>query len=803
MLDYGGAKGKGTITKATTGLLYMKPDNWTEMGRFKFEETGHGTVNLVPCQFSLLSPANKEPDKEPDKEPTEEKSVAKYKVGDKIRVLQDGPIGASMLTGATGEILGIKPCPNRYSSIPQDEIVYQIKPTKKNPHYDTWDINETAMELVSEEKKPAPKPERKYKAGDELVITKDGANLANVRAGDVVTITPSQSLGGLSYDVVGKDGCWWCINEEYMKPVPQFKVGDRAIILQDHPISSMFLTGDLVKIVSVYGDSNGYAVGGDRVYRVEGEVRGIDAEQDVQEEAMKPAPEKVEEAKPVAPEEAKPEARFKVGDRVRITKGGALHAIVDEGDIGEVTDVRAADYGKRGYGTDEQIYLVKLSSRDEWDINEDALELAPEIAKKVEEAKPEPRFKVGDRVQITEDNPIGAGMKSDEEGLVVDIHPSDRGYKVDDVVYKVKPDREVPHQDTWDINEDAMKPAPEEAKPEARYKVGDRVCVTLCKERRNGTIKIVNPQYGNEYSYGVLPDDHHMSLYYKEKEITELTEEDLKPAAKFYVHERVNVPLGKTRRNGIITRIHKTHGDGQGYDVLIDGHDCFKCYCEKSISKLIVEDSKPTAKQENPMLIKNPSTKGVWSLLGAGHRFDSLVRVRLCVKHPNHELKEDGKLLGWGDNFYENGIYDSVLDVFLPDNVNPADYTLEEMCAISEKVGKVFPPKCKECEYCYQRAMPGSHYCADCVEKAKARTVRDSKRLAELRARKDELRARKVERRAARAPKVRAARRMIAVATLVAALGYAAVDTNTWKARSWVKGTLTYVGQMMKSIGDK
>jgi hypothetical protein len=322
-------------------------------------------------------------------------------------------------------------------------------------------------------------------------------------------------------------------------------------------------------------------------------------------------------------------------------------------------------------------------------------------------------------------------------------------------------------------------------------------------KQENGVIETVNKPYGNKQGYSIVLDGRDSHLHYYEKEISKAIVEDLKPTAKFYVHERVSVVLGSKRKNGIIIRIHKTHGDGQGYDVLIDGQDVSACYCEKSINKLTVEDSKPTAKQENPMLIKNPSTKGVWSLLGAGHRFNSLVRVRLCVKHPNHELKEDGKLLGWGDNFYENGIYDSVLDVFLPDNVNPADYTLEEMCAISEKVGKVFPPKCKECEYCYQRAMPGSHYCADCVEKAKARTVRDSKRVAELRARKDELRARKVERRAARAPKVRAARRMIAVATLVAALGYAAVDTNTWKARSWVKGTLTYVGQMMKSIGDK
>ena len=173
--------------------------------------------------------------------------------------------------------------------------------------------------------------------------------------------------------------------------------------------------------------------------------------------------EKLKEAKKESVEEVKPEPKFKVGDRVKAIKPKDDNTLI-VGKIGTIKALHSDVDHRYKVEFDEHINGHccggNAKSGHGWNCDEDTLELV----------KPEPKFKVGDRVRCVRSVDRNINVV-DKIGTVVHIIPYEGSFKYgigfdEEIVAGHSCDERCEVNHGWYCYETALEPA---------FKVGDRV----------------------------------------------------------------------------------------------------------------------------------------------------------------------------------------------------------------------------------------------------------------------------------------------------------------------------------------
>jgi hypothetical protein len=210
--------------------------------------------------------------------------------------------------------------------------------------------------------------------------------------------------------------------------------------------------------------------------------------------------------------------------------------------------------------------------------------------------------------------------------------------------------------------------------------------------------------------------------------------------------------------------------------------------------------------EEEPMtpkvLIVDPEKQGELVLIGTGHHFDKVAETPVCLNKGKVVLGSYLlEVVGYGMDFYTDGVWDEVLWYYLPDNLGERimKMTKNDLAEIQKRTYTLLPPLQGRCWRCENKPQPGENYCGEHLrEKQKENAAIEALRKAHAAERKV-AKAKWV----AGAPRRKRIRRRIYGGLLAVVLYFAACDFGTLTPRQWVKHAAYTVGNTLKSIERK
>jgi len=342
--------------------------------------------------------------------------------------------------------------------------------------------------------------------------------------------------------------------------------------------------------------------------------------------------------------------------------------------------------------------------------------------------------------------------------------------------------------------EEAQKEADNMAKPV--YKVGDRVRTahnsTICAPYQDqvGTITELPTKDRDQYAVEMDKDLDHDGVhifYWTSKQIRlEKADDPAKPVLQFSVGDHVETLYHGEWVPATIAKIDPEDiVYNCPYRVLYNGNQMWRM--AQNVRAVQPKESNDTAKPEGintmtenkNLLIPDPCKQGEHVLLGTGHRFDKTVLMPVC-------FDEDYKIIGFGQGFHDNEVWDTVEWFHLPDNIENqiSGMNSSTLKTIQKRVYEALPPKAECCKgkffgkTCGYRVAPNKTMCGRHVKQAR-------------------------EKQEENAPRRRRRRRCLLALVIAAVVGYAAIDMDTFKPRTWAKDVIQTIGHALKDVGSK
>ena len=422
----------------------------------------------------------------------EAKPEPKFKVGDRVKCIENCSMKRVSLLGKVGTIIPSYGYSGVYL-VEFDENIDghdgSISGSGKPGH--CWYCSEHRLELVKKEPKKE-EPTRKFKVGDRVKCVKvaDGNERTLNKIGTVKCVGTSSRPYAVVFDedVDGHNllmvdiNCeygrgWWCSEDELelVKEEPKFKVGDRVKCIKDW-CGNRKIVNEVGTIVYINWDTVWVGVEFDNDVGGHGGLISYNSNKHGHCWNMD-----ISCIELVKEEPKKPEHKYKVGDRVKCVKvadrnekilnkiGTVKHVVTDSRPYAVVFD---ADVGGHRLVTAG----INCEYGHGWWCSEDELELVKE--------EPEPKFKVGDRVKAIkpkDDNTLIVGKIGTIKALYSDV---DHRYRVefDELINGHSCGGNAKYGYGWNCDEDTL----ELVKPEPKFRIGDRVKVLSCG---TGTIK--------------------------------------------------------------------------------------------------------------------------------------------------------------------------------------------------------------------------------------------------------------------------------------------------------------------------
>jgi hypothetical protein len=194
------------------------------------------------------------------------------------------------------------------------------------------------------------------------------------------------------------------------------------------------------------------------------------------------------------------------------------------------------------------------------------------------------------------------------------------------------------------------------------------------------------------------------------------------------------------------------------------------------------------------VLIVDPEKQGELVLVGTGHHFDKVDHVPVCYTKTKKGLGYTLNVIGYGMDFYTDGVWEEVRWYYLPDNLGERIMNMksDDFEEIQKRLYKLLPPLRDHCFYCAEKCQPGRHYCAKHLREEQ---IKQAGQLAARKAKEDEWKA--------GAPRRKRIRRRVYGGLLAVVLYFAACDFGTLTPRQWVKNAAYTVGNTLKSIERK